>query len=324
MDAGVGKKIIIVAAIAENGVIGRNGDMPWNLRTDLARFFRMTKGGTVIMGGKTFKSIYIRNGRALPKRKNIVITRHPEDQEFQFGVTTVGSPEEAIAISENDEVFIGGGAEIYASFIGIADELRLTEVDISPNGDAFFPDWNRADWDMVSEELVPAGPEDSATSNYRIYRRKKFVFIGNARVDEQREAMQRIIERKECPFCMENLRKEHSKPFLMETEHWILTENQWPYKTAKKHFLGILKTHIENISDMPEGAGEEIFQIMRRITSVYGVEGGALAMRFGGMSMTGATVSHLHFHVIEPHSTEDDGYEPVRFRIGGKKKETPL
>lgn len=321
MDAGI--RVMIVAAVAKNGVIGMSGDMPWHLRTDLRRFSTMTKGHTVVMGGETMRGIYTRIGRALPKRRNIVVTRHPEDWRSRYDVTVAGSPEEAMGWVETNEVFICGGAKIYEAFMAVADELRITEVDAYPEGDVFFPEWDKDDWDIISEEHVPMGPDDDFDSTYRVYRRKRFIAIENARVDEQKEAMSRIAERSECPFCMENLRKEHGKPVLMETDHWILTENQWPYATARRHLIAILKDHVERMSDMPEGAGEEMIAIMKWVEETCGMKSGALAMRFGDMSLTGATVSHLHFHVIEPHSPDDEGYEPVRFRIGGKKKEAP-
>lgn len=132
--------IVILAAVATNGVIGRQGGLPWHLPEDLARFKRLTMGHTIVMGRKTFDSI----GRPLPGRTTIVITRQP-DWIGPAGVFTAGSLEEALSLAEDEEeVFVVGGEEIFRSALGSADVMELTEVDAEPDGDAFFPpvDWS--------------------------------------------------------------------------------------------------------------------------------------------------------------------------------------
>lgn len=127
--------ISIIAAMASNGAIGRDGGLPWHLPADLRRFRELTTGHTVIMGRKTFESI----GRPLPERVNIVITRQAGFGEP--GVTVAGSLEEALSMASGEgEVFICGGGEIYLQALPLADRIYLTLIDRPFDGDAFFPE----------------------------------------------------------------------------------------------------------------------------------------------------------------------------------------
>lgn len=144
-------QVTIVVAVARNGVIGAEGDLPWRLPEDLARFKRMTMGETLVMGRKTFESI----GRPLPGRNTIVLTRRPDWAEE--GVEVAGSLEHALAMAaeRGQDLFVAGGAEVYRAALGVADRLELTEVDAEPDGDTFFPpvDWSR--WTETAREQHP-------------------------------------------------------------------------------------------------------------------------------------------------------------------------
>lgn len=137
-------RVSLIAAVARNGVIGCQGDLPWHIPEDLKRFRALTMGHAVIMGRRTWESI----GRPLPGRRMIVVSRQP-------GLTVPGaevaaSLPEALAFAEGDEdLFVIGGGEIYAQAMALADRLMLTEVDISPAGDAFFPAVDTAAWHEV-------------------------------------------------------------------------------------------------------------------------------------------------------------------------------
>jgi len=127
-------RVVLVAAAARNGVIGRDGDIPWRIPEDWAHFKRLTMGGTLIMGRKTYDSI----GRPLPGRRTIVVTRQPDWSAD--GVDVAFSLEEALALAGDVEaVFVAGGAEIYRQAMPLADVIELTEVDQSPDGDTHFP-----------------------------------------------------------------------------------------------------------------------------------------------------------------------------------------
>lgn len=145
--------ISIIVAIAENGVIGDNNALLWNIKEDMRRFRTTTTGHPVIMGRKTFESI----GRPLPKRTNVVITRG--DTVFD-GCEMAHSLEEAVAMfPKEEEIFIIGGAQIYAQALPLADKLYLTIVHQSYQGDTSFPDINIEEWREISREDFARGEE---------------------------------------------------------------------------------------------------------------------------------------------------------------------
>ena len=136
--------VVLVAAVARNRVIGRDGVMPWHLPEDLRRFKALTMGHTLVMGRRTYDSI----GRPLPGRRTVVITRQA-DWAVE-GVTTAGSLEAALALVVGDAYVVGGG-EIYALALPLADRLELTEVDSAPVGDTYFPEVG-PDWRETARE----------------------------------------------------------------------------------------------------------------------------------------------------------------------------
>ena len=156
-------RIIIIAAMTKDRVIGKDGGVPWHEPEDLRHFKRTTTGHAVIMGRKTFESI----GRALPDRRNVVITSNPayrlpesSTADSQSSIVTVGSLDEALewCRRRNEEkTFIVGGGQIYAQAMGIADEMILTHIDGDDiAGDTYFPAWNDDDWSRVSETRTGA------------------------------------------------------------------------------------------------------------------------------------------------------------------------
>lgn len=164
--------ISIIVAVADNGVIGREGEMPWRLSTDLKRFKAVTFGHPVIMGRKTYQSI----GKALPGRTNIVLTRsadfRPDDAVSAATIDEAFSRAMATPTGgDTHEVFIIGGGELYALAMPHAQRLHVTHVDLSPEGDTHFPPIDPDEWQPVSQEDIPAGERDSAPSRYVIYDR---------------------------------------------------------------------------------------------------------------------------------------------------------
>jgi len=137
----------IIVAAAENNVIGRENKMPWHLPDDLKHFKRTTKGHYVIQGRKTFDS----QGRPLPKRTNIVITRK-KDAHIE-GCLIAHSLDEAIAmVKEDNEPFIIGGEEIYRQAMEKADRIYLTRVHGTFAGDTYFPEIDKEQWKVISSE----------------------------------------------------------------------------------------------------------------------------------------------------------------------------
>ena len=142
--------VTIVVAIGDNGVIGRDGDLPWSRTGDLAHFKALTTGHPIVMGHATFESI----GRPLPGRTSIVLTRDPS--WTADGVEVVGSLPEALEVAAglDDDVFVIGGAQVYAEALarGVVDRLVVTRVHQSPDGDAWFPDLDWSQWPETSRE----------------------------------------------------------------------------------------------------------------------------------------------------------------------------
>ncbi|WP_269532517.1 dihydrofolate reductase [Chitinimonas sp. BJYL2] len=140
-------KLSLIAALARNGTVGINNTLPWHLPDDLKYFKATTSGHPIIMGRKTYDSI----GRPLPGRHNIVVTRDPA--WHADGVTVVHSIDEAItAAGKANEVFLIGGATLYAEALPRADRLYLTEIEAEVEGDAFFPAWPREQFTELRRE----------------------------------------------------------------------------------------------------------------------------------------------------------------------------
>ena len=118
-----------------------------------------------------------------------------------------------------------------------------------------------------------------------------------------------------CPFCPEYFARYHKKPLIKTGRYWILTENMYPYKGAKHHLLLIHKKHIEHASEISSGAWKELQHLMKFAIKKRGIKGGALVMRFGESSYTGASVAHLHANIVgaEPHNKKR---APILFRVG--------
>jgi dihydrofolate reductase len=167
-------EIVLIAAVADNGVIGASGAIPWRLKTDLQRLKTMTMGKPVVMGRKTFNSLR----RPLPGRTNIVVSR---DRDFRKpGAVVTTSIADARAVATGDalrrfvtEIAVIGGAEIYTQWIGCADRLEITEVHARPEGDTYFGPIDKAIWEEVTRVRNSAGPDDSADFSFVTYRRRR-------------------------------------------------------------------------------------------------------------------------------------------------------
>ena len=160
--------VSVIVAVAEGGVIGANGMMPWHISEDLRMFKRVTSGHPVVMGRRTFESL----GRPLPGRTNVVVTRNPSWSSE--GVRVAGSLENAVALfPPGEEVFVIGGGEIYRQAMPLADRFYLTRIDAAYDGDTFFPEWNEADWRLVSREHHAHGAEFPHPFEFQIYEKPR-------------------------------------------------------------------------------------------------------------------------------------------------------
>jgi dihydrofolate reductase len=143
-------EVFLAVAIADNGVIGVEGAIPWHIPTDLRRFKALTMGQPMVMGRKTFESL----PGLLPGRRHIVLTRDKGWNEE--GAEIAHSLEEALNLANSPHIAVIGGAEIYRLYLHRADRIELTEVHAEPDGDAHFPAFNRSDWDETYREHHPA------------------------------------------------------------------------------------------------------------------------------------------------------------------------
>ena len=172
-DAGQRKQgiaLVLVVAVAENGVIGRDNGLPWRLKSDLQYFKRVTMNKPVVMGRKTYLSI----GKPLPGRTNIVVTRDPGFSAA--GVITAPTLERAMEIARDDAMRRGsdaiaiiGGADIFEQTIAKADRLVLTRVHMSPKGESRFPQIDPKLWREIERSEQPKGPDDDCGFTYLTY-----------------------------------------------------------------------------------------------------------------------------------------------------------
>jgi dihydrofolate reductase len=167
-------QIVLIVAVAENGVIGSGGAIPWRIKSDMLRLKAMTMGKPIVMGRKTFESI---PRRPLPGRTNIVVTRDAGYRAAGAVVTTSFADARAVALGDAlrrsvDEIAVIGGAEIYAQWMESADRLEITEVHAHPEGDTRLAAIDMAEWKEVARVRNPAGPDDSAGFSYVTYRRQ--------------------------------------------------------------------------------------------------------------------------------------------------------
>lgn len=164
-------QIVLVAAVAENGVIGRKGGLPWRLKSDLQHFRAITMGKPILMGRKTWHSI----GRPLPGRTNIVVTR---DRAFTAPGAVVADLSAALEVARADAlrrnaeaIAVIGGGDIYAQLLPLATRLEITRVHARPDGETLFPPIDPARWRETARRTPPAGPDDEASFEFLTFER---------------------------------------------------------------------------------------------------------------------------------------------------------
>ena len=161
-------RIALVVAVSRNGIIGRDGGLPWRLPSDLKRFKALTMGKPVVMGRKTWEGLPI---KPLPGRRNIVVTRQAG---FSWdGAEAALTLEAALQLAgECEEIAVIGGGEIYRAALPFADRLYLTEVDVAGEGDTRFPHIAESEWIETARETVARGEKDSADFITRVLDRR--------------------------------------------------------------------------------------------------------------------------------------------------------
>lgn len=158
--------VSLVAAMAENRVIGHDGNLPWRLPRDMRRFQRLTTGHAVIMGRKTYDSV----GQPLPNRRNLVVTRNPDYRPP--GVQVFPNLDDALLAADAGEVFVAGGAEIYRLALPRAVRLYLTVVHAVVDGDTYFPPFAMDDWRLEEDLRYPSDERHRFAHSFRFYVRR--------------------------------------------------------------------------------------------------------------------------------------------------------
>jgi dihydrofolate reductase len=171
---GLAVPLVLVAAVAENGVIGRDGAMPWRIKTELRRFRALTIGHPVVMGRRTWLAL----GKPLKDRTNIVVTGDPAFAAK--GVVAAPSLQAALEVAEGDAlrrgaaaIVVAGGAGIYSETIDMAARLEITRVHLRPQGDTVFPQIDPAQWREAARQEFAAGPDDDAPFTALTYERRR-------------------------------------------------------------------------------------------------------------------------------------------------------
>lgn len=327
--------MIVSLIFAMNGdrIIGNKRELPWYLPSDLQRFKALTTGKPVIMGRKTFDSILARNRKPLPDRCNVVITRnaapwkhrqstHPE---LFRNCVFVESLHEGLRLMEpSPEVFIIGGAAIYAQALPLANRIYFTQVQGKFEGDTTFPQFNPHEWKTLHDEIVLT---DNHPYAYSILERaNSLASIGATagtnlvnptftKSDGYGKTIAEIIEAGICPFCPEHFLW-HPWPILRRSGDWIITRSGWPYENTAHHFLIIGDKHLIADIDMSDADDLHVKNLTRWAVDWYGLKGWGRIARSGDTDHTGATVQHLHFHLIEPRIGPDGKALTVYFPIG--------
>ena len=161
--------VSLIVAVSSNGIIGRDGDLPWHLPADLKHFKRSTMGHHLIIGRRTWEEV----GKPLPGRTMVVVTR--SRRFFPEGVFVVRSVEQALELAaEDDQPFIGGGSQIYRIALArdLVDRIYLTRIHAEVEGDTFFPDFDLDEWELVSEEHCKAEDKNEFDYSFLVYERK--------------------------------------------------------------------------------------------------------------------------------------------------------
>ncbi len=313
--------IAVIAARSRNRVIGKNGEIPWHLPEDLKVFKTLTAGDVVIMGRKTYESI----GKPLPNRVNIVVS-----STFATGredVWTVNSFERALEVANGwpgKDIFIIGGEQIYQAALdsGMVEVIYLTLVNtFIEDGDAFFPFTPPDKWRVVEEGHIQTDRKSGLEYVFLQYepvtsgkQSGSLLYLPAARFDNQAGYMEEILNDGLCPFCPEWLSWYHENPIINRTPHWIVTKNDNPYKGTREDLLLIPKEHVTNFDELSQDAKTDFGLTISWVIRNFGLDYGALGMRFGDMSRTGGSVAHLHAH-IKVGDVDAPDHQPVRFKM---------
>jgi dihydrofolate reductase len=305
--------ISIIVAMTNQGVIGKGGELPWpRISGDLPRFKKITMGHPVIMGRNTFESL---PKKPLEGRTNIVITSRPEEVREGVPVNSFNSAMEVAQKSEgSEEIFVIGGGRVYKTALLFAQKIYLTLVLEDYHGDTFFPLLLGEDPEWGCEEVNKISKENPSHQFLILKRIKEVVDPTYAKDPEYSKILKKIQSENKCPFCS---LKYHSEPVLKRSGSWFITRNFKQYENSDHHFIILSERHFERLegASVPDFAC--ILELAKWAENEFNLQGGALCMRFGKPTHTGATVYHFHAHLIVPQIDPKKGRAySVNFPIG--------
>lgn len=303
--------VSIVVAHSRNHVIGRAGDLPWRLPTDLKRFRELTEGGTVVMGRKTFESLP-QQVRPLPNRRNLILSA---TAGFDLRGTEVFSSFERALDACDGDCFVIGGGTTYAESLGVAQTVYATEIDEDIEGDTFFPALPPDEWACVAEE--PEIVENDLRFSFKTYARPVLYDIESARSESQRRYMERLQADGTCIFCSEHVGAFHAYPIEWQGDHWYVTRNAYPYPGTLAHFLIVPLRHVTSFDELEDSAGAELWAIKRMLKKRVGAPSYACVERSDDMRLNGGSVAHLHVHFV---ALGPAPAETVRFRVSARSQ----
>ncbi len=307
------QEISIIVAMSKNRTIGSNGMLPWHLPADLKHFRNLTLDHTVIMGRKTYESI----GKPLPRRRCIVISRNTAYKDH--GCSVVHSLEEALeSTKDQEEVFVIGGGEIYDQALHLTDTIYMTVIDKEFDGDVTFDPLLESEWQETERKNFSADDKNIFPYSFITYkRREKVVDPASAGTEEYRNILEEVQRDGKCPFCPENFHW-HTEKILRRSANWFITRNAFSYQEAEYAFLIIPTTHKERFEELKADDFLNISFLVRWVIKEFNIKGGGFAMRFGDTAYTGATVRHIHAHIIVPKVDKDTGRANpiIRFPFG--------
>lgn len=309
--------INIIAAVSQDGFIAnQDGKIPWRLKSDMDHFVAQTNNHSVIMGRNTWESLSPKF-RPLPGRRNIVVSQRPDF--IADGAEVVHSTTMALAVTNDDEeVFVIGGEQVYRHTLLEAERLIITRVNMIVGiGRARFPNIHPDEWKLVSQTPgVRTGKDEYNFAIEDYTPNLEFIELANVRTLKQLQEYRLIREQGHCPFCQDNLPLYHNNPILRKGKYWLLTQNDYPYAGTDAHLLLILREHAENFRDLLFEAQQELFTFITDVEAEGKFQGGGLCARAGDPLLSGASVKHLHFHLIAPTK----GAQPIAFFMGKGKR----
>lgn len=304
--------IAMIVAVGQNGEIGLDEKLPWgHVPEDMKRFVRLTSGHAVLMGRKTHESI----GRLLPNRQNFVATRQGNALPGAIAVNDLSTFLDSWRLS-NELIWVIGGAELYALAEPYAKRLEITRLSGNFQADTFFPPMHWPLWQCTSVESEPSFSNPRVTGIvYQTWEKvpgwqRPLYNHSAARTDEQRAEMERLESARECHFCS----SERLGEILLESAHWFVVKNTFPYANTALHLLVVPKKHYLTSSEMPSEFKQSYLEMVAEIEAHFQLEAYSQFMRVGTMTRTGASIAHLHAHIIVGDSDAPD-FEPVRVKL---------